>query len=72
MFHSHSTRATSSICGESSTVVEVASSPDCSQILSHSRGGKSGEGLGSLLRHGLKMVDTVSTQCGLGFYAYTS
>ena len=41
---------------------EVASlSPGHSQILSRSRGKKSGEGLGSLLRHRLKKVDLVST-----------
>ena len=39
----------------------VASSQDHSQILSPSRGEKLGEGLGSSLRHGLKMVDMVST-----------
>ena len=39
----------------------LASSPGHSQILFCSRGEKSGEGLGSLLRHGLKMVDMVST-----------
>ena len=31
------------------------------QILSHSHGEKSGEGLGSKLRHGPEMVDSVST-----------
>ena len=39
----------------------IASSPGHSQILSHSRGEKSGEGLGSKLRHGPEMVDSVST-----------
>ena len=36
-------------------------SPGHSQILSRSRGEKSGEGLGSKLRHGPEMVDSVST-----------
>ena len=35
--------------------------PGSSQILSRSRGEKSGEGLGSKLRHGPEMVDSVST-----------
>ena len=39
----------------------VASSPGHSQILSHSHGEKSGEGLVPLLRHGTEMVDSVST-----------
>ena len=39
----------------------VASSSGPSQILSRSRGEKSGEGLGAKLRHGLEMVDSVST-----------
>jgi len=39
----------------------LASSPGHSQILSHSCGEKLGEGLGSKLRHGLEMVDPVST-----------
>ena len=39
----------------------IASSPGPSQILSRSRGEKPGEGLGSLLRHGPEMVDSVST-----------
>ena len=39
----------------------VASSPGPSQILSRSHGEKSGEGLGSKLRHGPEMVDSVST-----------
>ena len=39
----------------------IASSPDHSQILSHSRGEKSEEGLGSLVCHKLEVVDTVST-----------
>ena len=38
-----------------------ASSLSHSQILSRSYGGKSGEGLGSLIRHEPEMVDTVST-----------
>ena len=41
--------------------VELASSPGHSQILACSRGEKSGEGLGSSLRHGPEMVDSVST-----------
>ena len=40
---------------------DLASSPRHSQILSRSRGEKSGEGLGSLLCHGPEMVDSVST-----------
>ena len=40
--------------------VYLASSPGPSQILSRSRGEKSGEGLGSKLRHGPEMVDSVS------------
>ena len=39
----------------------LASSPDHSQILSHSYGEKLGEGLGSLLHHRPEMVNTVST-----------
>ena len=39
----------------------LASSPGHSQILSRSRGEKSGESLGAKLRHGLEMVDLVST-----------
>ena len=39
----------------------LASSPVPSQILSHSREEKSGEGLGSKLCHGPEMVDSVST-----------
>ena len=42
-------------------ISSVASSPGHSQILSSSRGEKSGEGLGSKLRHGPEMVDLVST-----------
>ena len=43
-------------------VIEYNSlSPGHSQILSCSCGRKLGEGLGSLLRHGPEMVDTVST-----------
>ena len=38
----------------------LASSPGPSQILSRSHGEKSGEGLGSKLRHGPEMVDSVS------------
>ena len=49
----------------------VASSPGHSQILSRSRGEKSGEGLGSLLRHGPEMVDSVrnvdSVSCSVGW-----
>ena len=37
----------------------IASSSGHSQILSHSRGEKLGEGLGSKLRHGPEMVDSV-------------
>ena len=40
---------------------ELASSPGHSQILSRSRGEKSGEGLAPLLRHGPEMVDSVTT-----------
>ena len=40
---------------------QLASSPGHSQILSHSRGEKSGEGLGSKLCHRPEMVDLVST-----------
>ena len=39
----------------------LASSPGPSQILSRCCGEKSGEGLGSKLRHGPEMVDSVST-----------
>ena len=39
----------------------LASSPGHSQILSHSRGEKSGEGLGSKLCHGPEVVDSDST-----------
>ena len=39
----------------------VASSPGHSQVLSCSHGEKLGDGLGSLLRHGPEMVDSVST-----------
>ena len=39
----------------------LASSPGPSQILSRSRGEKSGEGLGAKIRHGLEMVGSVST-----------
>ena len=39
----------------------LASSPGHSQSLSCSRGEKSGEGLGSLLRHRSEMVDSVHT-----------
>ena len=41
--------------------ITLALSPGHSQILSRSRGEKSGEGLGSKLRHGPEMVDSVST-----------
>ena len=40
----------------------LASFPGPSQILSRSSGEKSGEGLGSKLRHGPEMVDSVSTK----------
>ena len=43
------------------SIVSLASSPGHSQILSRSRGEKSGEGLVPLLRHGPEMVDSVST-----------
>ena len=39
----------------------LASSPGPTQTLSRSRGEKLGEGLGSKLRHGPEMVDSVST-----------
>ena len=39
----------------------LASSPGHSQILSHSRGEKSGEGLVPILRHGPEMVDSILT-----------
>ena len=39
---------------------ELASSPGHSQILSCSRGEKSGEGLVPILRHGPEMVDSIS------------
>ena len=42
-------------------VKRVASSPGHSQILSRSHGETSGEGLGSKLRHGPEIVDSVST-----------
>ena len=42
------------------TPINVALSPGHSLILSRSRGEKSGEGLGSLLCHRPKMVDSVS------------
>ena len=38
----------------------LASSPGHSQILSRSRGEKSGEGLGSKIHHGPEMVESVS------------
>ena len=41
-------------------IYSLASLSGCSQILSHSRGEKLGEGFGSLLRHRLEMVDSVS------------
>ena len=43
---------------------EAASSQGHPQILSPSRGEKSGEGLGSLLRHEPEMVGSVSTSMG--------
>ena len=43
---------------------EITSSPGHSQILFLSRGKISGEGLGSKLRHGPEMVDSVSTNWG--------
>ena len=42
-------------------LIGLALSPGHSQILSHSCGEKLGEGLGVKLRHGLEMVDSVST-----------
>ena len=39
----------------------IASSPGPSQILSRSRGEKSGKGLGVKLRHGPEMVESVCT-----------
>ena len=42
----------------------LASSPAPSQILSRSRGEKSGEGLGAKLHHGPEMVDSVNTNRG--------
>ena len=45
----------------------LASSPGHSQILSRSRGVKSREVLVPILHHGLEMVDSVSTYCGLSF-----
>ena len=42
-------------------ISSVTLSPDHSQILSSSHGEKSGEGLGSKLRHRPEMVDSVST-----------
>ena len=50
------------LCAKSAKMLQLlASSPDHSQILSRSCGEKSGEGLGSKLRHGPEMVDSVST-----------
>ena len=46
----------------------LASSPAHSQMLSHSCGEKSGEGLGTLLHHEPEMANSVSTLCGLGLY----
>ena len=45
---------------EPHTGLLVASSPGHSQILSCSHGKKSGEGLGSKLRHGPEVVESVS------------
>ena len=44
----------------SDCLIYVASSPGHSQILSHSREKKLGEGLGSLLLHRPEMVDTIA------------
>ena len=53
------------VCSKCTVVVIhdvfLASSPGYSHILSHSREEKLGEGLGTLLRHGLEMVDSVCT-----------
>ena len=49
-------RALLIICGSRT----LALSPGPSQILSHSRGEKSGEGLGSKLHHRPEMVNSVS------------
>ena len=50
------------LCTKSTKMLQLlASSPGHSQILSHSRGEKSGEGLGAKLSHGPEMVDSVST-----------
>ena len=48
--------------------LHLASSPEHFQILSRRCGEKSGESQGTLLRHGLEMVDSVSTQCGLSLH----
>ena len=42
------------------TCLELASSPGHAQILSHSHGERSGEGLGTLLYHRPEMADSVS------------
>ena len=52
-------------------MVLIAQSPGHSQILSHCCGEKSGEGLGSLLRHGLEMVDSVRTNRVHHFWSVT-
>ena len=49
----------------------LASSPGHSQILSRSRGEKSGEGLGSKLCHGPEMVDSASTNRSSPCYVLT-
>ena len=49
------------ISGHKPVSIPLASYPGHSQILSRSCGEKSGEGLGSKLRHGPEMVDSVST-----------
>ena len=49
------------LCCSYCTQWNLASSPGHSQILSCSYGEKSGESLGSLLRHGPEMVDSVSS-----------
>jgi len=51
--------------------IHVASSPGHSQILSCSCGEKLGEGLGSLLRHGPEIVDSVSMNQVHHFWSLT-
>ena len=61
------TTQTSSWLAALEPCIKVASSPGYSQILSHSRGEKSGEGLVPILRHGPEMVDSILTLCRLNF-----